>query len=224
MVNQQRGPVSRSGHTNYTTMEIPMGQEVRVGTFFLNERPIIILFVSGASHDFMSSTCAKKMKLTLVALGAPYIISKPDGQVDADWILWKVPLDLAGLVFETDLIILSGQGIDVIHVHLNSLVYGKITLHLPMISRIKPSLHHVVERKIEEIHVVWEFLNMFPDDLPGMPPERAIEFKIELQPGTAPISKSLYQMTPMELVELKIQPKICLTMVISAQAHHLRVV
>jgi hypothetical protein len=87
MVNQQRGPVSRSGHTNYTTMEIPMGQEVRVGTFFLNERPIIILFVSGGSHDFMSSTCAKKMKLTLVALGAPYIISKPDGQVDADWIL-----------------------------------------------------------------------------------------------------------------------------------------
>jgi hypothetical protein len=65
---------------------------------------------------------------------------------------------------------------------------------------------------------------MFPDDLPGMPPKRAIEFKIELQPGTAPISKSLYQMTPMELVELKIQPKICLTMVISAQAHHLRVV
>jgi hypothetical protein len=34
---------------------------------------------------------------------------------------------------------------------------------------------------------------VFPDDLPGMPPERAIEFKIELQPGIAPIAKSLYQ-------------------------------
>jgi hypothetical protein len=34
---------------------------------------------------------------------------------------------------------------------------------------------------------------VFPDDLLGMPPERAIEFKIELQPGIAPIAKSLYQ-------------------------------
>jgi hypothetical protein len=42
------------------------------------------------------------------------------------------------------------------------------------------SLHHVVERKIEEIHVVREFLDVCPDDLPGMSPERAIEFKMEL--------------------------------------------
>jgi hypothetical protein len=41
--------------------------------------------------------------------------------------------------------------------------------------------------------------------LSGMPLERAIKFKIELQPSTAPISKALYQMTPVELVELKIQ-------------------
>jgi hypothetical protein len=46
---------------------------------------------------------------------------------------------------------------------------------------------------------------VFPDDLPRMPPERAIEFKIELQPGTAPISKALYKMSPVELKELKIQ-------------------
>jgi hypothetical protein len=46
---------------------------------------------------------------------------------------------------------------------------------------------------------------VFPDDLPGMPPERAIEFKIELQPGTAPIAKALYKMSPVEIKELKIQ-------------------
>jgi hypothetical protein len=45
------------------------------------------------------------------------------------------------------------------------------------------------------------------DDLPGIPPERAIEFKIELQPGTAPIAKAPYWMTPVELVELKVQLK-----------------
>jgi hypothetical protein len=86
-------------------------------------------------------------------------------------------------------------------------VYGKVTLHLPLISRIKASLHHVVEKKMEEIHVVREFLDVFSDDLLGMPPERAIEFKIELQPGTTPIAKSLYRMTPVKLAELKLQLK-----------------
>jgi hypothetical protein len=90
-------------------------------------------------------------------------------------------------------------------VHLNSPVYGKVTLHLPAFSRIKASLHHVVERRLEDIHVIREFLDVFPDDLPRMPPERAIEFKIELQPDTTPISKALYKMSPFELEELKIQ-------------------
>jgi hypothetical protein len=90
-------------------------------------------------------------------------------------------------------------------VHLNSLVYGKVTLHLLVISHIKASLHHMDELKLEDIHVVREFPNVFPDDLPGMPPEWSIEFKIELQPGTAPIAKASYKMSPMELKELKIQ-------------------
>jgi predicted aspartyl protease len=93
---------------------IPTGEEVLVGTFFLNERSIIILFDSGASHNFMSSTCDKKARLTLMVSRAPYVISTPRGRVDADRIVQKVPLDLSGRVFETDLIVLSGQEIDVI--------------------------------------------------------------------------------------------------------------
>jgi hypothetical protein len=85
-------------------------------------------------------------------------------------------------------------------------MYGMVTLHLPVISRIKATLHHVAERKID-IHVVREFPNVFLNDLPGMPSETAIEFNIELQPGTTPIAKSPYQMTPVELAELKIQQK-----------------
>jgi hypothetical protein len=91
--------------------------------------------------------------------------------------------------------------------HLNSPMYGMVTLHLPMISYIKTSLHHVVEKKIEEIPIVRKFPDMVPDDLSGMPHERAIKLKIELQPRIAPIAKSLYCMTPMELAELKIQLK-----------------
>jgi hypothetical protein len=177
MVNQQRrhqkGPAPRTGHANYTTVEeIPMGEEVLAGIFFLNECPIIILFDSGASHDFMSFTCAKKARLSLVASGVPYLISTPGGRVNADQVAQKVALELSGRIFSTNLIILSGQGIDVVlgmswmklHravldiagqlVHLDSPMYGKVILHLPAVSHIKASLHHVVELKLEDIHVV----------------------------------------------------------------------
>jgi hypothetical protein len=228
VVNQQRGhqkgPAPRTGHANYTTVEeIPTGEEVLAGTFFLNERPIVILFDSGASHDFMSFTCAKKAKLSLVASGAPYVISSPGGLVDADQVVQKVSLELSGRIFSTNLIILSGQSIDVIlgmnwmkaHravfdiigflVHLDSPVYGKVILHLHAISRIKASLHHVVVLKLEDIHVIREYRDAFPNELSGIPPERAIEFKIELQPGTAPVAKAPYKMSHVEMKELKVQ-------------------
>jgi hypothetical protein len=177
MVNKQRGhqkgPAPRVAHANYTTVEeIPTREEVLAGTFSLNEHPVIILFDSGASHDFISSTCAKKAMLPMVAMEAPYVISTPGGRVDANQIIRKAPLELAGRVFSTDLIILEGQGLDVIlginlmklHkavldiagqlIHLDSPVYGKVILHLPVISRIKASLHHMAEMKLEDILAV----------------------------------------------------------------------
>jgi hypothetical protein len=63
-----------------------MGEDVLVGTLFLNKHPVIILFVSRASHDFISSACAERARLTLVASGAPYVISTPGGQVDTSCI------------------------------------------------------------------------------------------------------------------------------------------
>jgi len=53
--------------------------------------------------------------------------------------------------------------------------------------------------------MVCEFLDVFPDELPGSPPDRDVEFRIQLVPGTAPISRRPYTMPPNELAELKIQ-------------------
>ena len=53
--------------------------------------------------------------------------------------------------------------------------------------------------QLEEIPVVIEFLDVFPEDLPGIPADREIDFQIELAPGTKPISKSPYRMAPLEL-------------------------
>src|SRR4051794_315727 len=58
---------------------------------------------------------------------------------------------------------------------------------------------------MDKIPVVREFLDLFPEELPGMPPDRELEFAIELVPGTSPIYKKYYQMPSTELVELKKQ-------------------
>jgi hypothetical protein len=92
-------------------------------------------------------------------------------------------------------------------VYLNSPMYVKVMLNLPAVARLKVTLHHTMGKSLEEIPMVQEFPDVFPDDLLGMPPKRDIEFKIELQPDTSPVSKSLYRMTWDELAELKIQLK-----------------
>ena len=61
------------------------------------------------------------------------------------------------------------------------------------------------ELEIGDIPIVREFLDVFPNDLPGLPPDCVIEFSIDLLPGTAPISKAPYRMAPIELKEIKEQ-------------------
>ncbi|KAG8493251.1 hypothetical protein CXB51_010731 [Gossypium anomalum] len=63
----------------------------------------------------------------------------------------------------------------------------------------------VSESKIQAVPVVCEFFDVFPEELPGLPPEREVEFSIDLIPGTTPISIAPYRMAPTELKELKTQ-------------------
>jgi hypothetical protein len=62
-----------------------------------------------------------------------------------------------------------------------------------------------VSPDLTSIPVVCEFPDVFPDDLPGLPPNRDVEFTIELQYGTAPISRRPYHMAPKELAKMKKQ-------------------
>jgi hypothetical protein len=119
----------------------------------------------------------------------------------------KIPLELARRVFSTTLIILEGKGIDVIlgmnwmkmHqvvldisarlVHLDSPIYGKVSLQLPRVAHLQASIYAAIAKSLNKIHMVREYPDVLPDDLSGMPPDRAIEFKIELQPGTAHVYK-----------------------------------
>ena len=71
-------------------------------------------------------------------------------------------------------------------------------------------LAHVVDLdkkmpKIEDVPVVNEFPDVFPDELPGLPPDREIEIAIDLAPGTEPVSRAPYRMAPVEMKELATQ-------------------
>jgi hypothetical protein len=57
----------------------------------------------------------------------------------------------------------------------------------------------------ENISIIEEFMDVFLEELPRMPPKRGVEFYIDLIPGTAPIAKRPYRMAPTELAELKLQ-------------------
>ncbi|XP_075507477.1 uncharacterized protein LOC142544302 [Primulina tabacum] len=74
-------------------------------------------------------------------------------------------------------------------------------IYLAMVSEAKEE----VELKLEDIPVVRDFPDVFPEELSGTVPDREVEFEINLVPGAAPISKAPYRMAPAELKELKEQ-------------------
>jgi hypothetical protein len=90
-------------------------------------------------------------------------------------------------------------------VHLESPTHGGVVLKLLPPTSIASALHHTATQNLENIPVACEFPDVFLEDLLGMPPDQDVEFVIELQPGTTPISKRPYKMTPNELAELKVQ-------------------
>jgi hypothetical protein len=228
VTHPSRGPqkvaVAKTGRVNYTTMEdIPQGKQVLVGMFSLNGHPAIILFDSGASHDFISRACTQKSQMVMEYLPTPYIISTPGGKIFTRQVDVNPPLNLGGRVYKTSLIVAEGQGIDVIlgmnwmkrhralldtaarTVYLDSPEHGNTTLQLALTPVTSTAVHHTVAQNLEDIPIACEFPDVFQEDLPGMPPDQDVEFIIELQSGTAPISRRTYKMTPKELSELKVQ-------------------
>jgi hypothetical protein len=90
-------------------------------------------------------------------------------------------------------------------VEIGSPICGSFTMFLPSQDSTQSSAFAMTELPLKKIPVVYEYADVFPDELPGMPPDRDIEFAIELQPGTTPIFKRPYRKPPAELAELKKQ-------------------
>jgi hypothetical protein len=144
-------------------------------------------------------------------------------KISSHTVAFGVPLQLGSKTVQSNLIVTGLEGMDVIlgmdwmtrHkvvldisgrvVAINSPTIGHTNLYLPFKDGVDPCAYVTITSHLDEIPVVCEYPDVFPDELPGMPPDRDVEFVIELQPGTAPISKRPYRMPPKELNELKNQ-------------------
>jgi hypothetical protein len=226
MANNSAGKnIKKTGRIYYTQLATTLeGEPVMMGTFLMANHPAVILFDSGASHTFISKKFVEKYCIPCTESREGFIIHSPGGQIFTKEVAFNVPVTLAERDFPTNMIVLKGQDIDVIlgmnwlaqhKAILNTdlrtirLSYGheEVLLSVPVAIPAIPfgRVYEAIIPKIQDIPVVCEFPDVFPEDLPGLPPERDVEFVIELKPGTSPISRRSYQMPPNELAELKTQ-------------------
>jgi hypothetical protein len=195
---------------------------VVLGEFLVSSVLATILFDSGASHSFISSSFVEKHNIHTILLKLPLLTRTPGADIQCHLGCLRVRINLSGVEFLADLVVLKSSGIDVIlgmdwlSLHDGHIECADKVVHLTNPDGMQVSCHakgsgpdpmvfSMESRTIEEVLVVCEYPDVFPEELPGMPPDRDIEFAIDLIPGTAPIAKRPYRMAASELVELKKQ-------------------
>ena len=206
--------------------EIPEGEPVKAGTFPVNQHLVVVLFDSGSSHSFMSQLFAQKHDQAVTDLGYGYRISSVGADVLTNNVVQGATLDISNRVFRVNLVVMPGLVLDVIMginwmnewdavIDARKRVLslreprGNCSFQVPLPRRFDFASISCATQVIPltQIHVVCEFPDVFLEELPRLPPDREVEFAIELILGTTPISRRPYQIPPNELTELKTQLK-----------------
>jgi hypothetical protein len=217
---QQSYGRARINHIN--AQEVQEAQGVVLGEFLVSSVLATILFDLGASHSFISSSFVEKHSIPTVLLKAPLLTRTPGGDIKCQLGCPGVRIILSGVEFLADLVVLKSKGIDVIlgmdrlSQHHGLISCADKVVHLTNPDRIQVTCHtrghrpdimvfNLEAKSIEDVPVVREYPDVFPEELPGMPPDRDIEFVIDLIPRTSPIAKRPYRMAAPELAELKKQ-------------------
>jgi hypothetical protein len=200
---------------------------VALGTFLVEYHSANVLFDTGATHSFVTASWVESHNIPVAPMYPPMRVSSIGGRTQTDIFCPSARVQIRGIEFPADLIVMGNQdatidvilGMNWLTKYQASLSYDKRTTKLVslsgeevlvelVLSEPRKGSYHQVTAHTEEIepseaiNVVSEFLDVFPEELPGMPPERKVEFAIELIPGTAPISKRAYRVSGPELVEL----------------------
>jgi hypothetical protein len=225
------GQLRPQGQQNYTygkvnhvsTEEVQQAQDVVLGIFLASSHPTTVLFDSGASHSFISSSFVVRHLLPITIMKQTMLVSSPGGEMWTKHICPVISITIRGVDFLANLIVLDSMGIDIILGMDWLRKYDRVILCTKRALRLTKQngtimefsaaipaeqvslLNKVQGTSLDEIGIVREYPDVFPEEFPGMPHDRDIEFMIELLPGTPPISKRPYRMPVNELVELKKQ-------------------
>ncbi|KAL0549271.1 hypothetical protein IC582_013752 [Cucumis melo] len=226
---RQKGVVGRRRQQGkvyaMTQQEAEDAPDVITGTILICNVPADVLFDPGATHSFVSSIFLTKLNRMLEPLSEGLAIYTPVGDVLlVNEVLRNCEVLVEGISLLVDLLPLEWQRKEVVFRKpgFAEVVFRGMrkAVSRSLISVLKAEklprkgctafLAHIVvvqreKLKPEDVPVVKEFLDVFPDDLSGLPPDREIEFTIELLPGTTSISQAPYRMAPSELKELKMQ-------------------
>ena len=162
-----------------------------IGTFLLNSFTALVLFDTGASHSFISRTFVNKNALPVETMRNPIRVSSPGGEMFAKTQCRNLTLEIGKNAFPVDLIILETQGLDVIlgldwmtrFEGVIDCANRTITLTTPERKKIRYKskcclkgvrLNSLKGVSLEEVPIVREYSDVFPEELPGMPPDRCI--------------------------------------------------
>ncbi|GJX94373.1 putative reverse transcriptase domain-containing protein [Tanacetum coccineum] len=188
---------------------------VVTGMFLLNQHLVRVLFDSGADRSFISLSLASMLNIPSITVDTFYNIEMADGNlVSTNTVIKGCTLTLLNQPFEIDLMpIKLGSfdvviGMDWLSKYRAKILCDEKVVHIPIDGEtliIRVMEKKADEKRLEDISVVKEFPDVFPENLPGIPPVRQVEFQIDLIPGAAPIARTPYRLAPSEMQELSNQ-------------------
>ncbi|GJW84010.1 putative reverse transcriptase domain-containing protein [Tanacetum coccineum] len=181
--NNGNRATGRAFNVNVNAVEALQDPKVVTGTFYLNDHFATVLFDSGADFSFIFTEFATLLNVKPSIVKPGYVIEVVD-----DWLsqnkavivchekVVEIPLDCSWILR----------------------VQGERTL-----GAAKALMNAKVdEPKLSDISVVWDFVDVFPKDLSGLPPQRQVEFHIDLVPEATLVAKSPYRLAPSKMQEL----------------------
>ncbi|GJV53302.1 putative reverse transcriptase domain-containing protein [Tanacetum coccineum] len=213
----------RAFNMNVNAMEAVQDPKVVTGTFSLNDHFVTVLYDSGADFSFISTEFAPLLNVRPSIVNPSYVIKVSDGKkVEVDRIICDCKLELESSLFSINLIPLGHGSFDVIvgmdwlSQHKAVIVCHEKVVEIPVedgrilrvhgertvgITKVLKSVKKD-EPIVRHIPLITYLKMFFPEDLSGLPPQRQVEFRIDLVPGATSITKSPYRLASSEMQEL----------------------
>ncbi|GJR75633.1 putative reverse transcriptase domain-containing protein [Tanacetum coccineum] len=183
---------------------------VIIGTFLLNNRYASMLFDLGADRSFMSTAFSALLDVIPSTLDTSYVVELADGRISENIVILRgCTLGLLGHPFDIDLMPVElGSfdvilGIDLLAKYHAVIVCDKKIVGIPYGDEVLiiegDGCNGGKEKRLKDVPIVQDFLEVFLEDLPGLPPTQQVKFQIDLVTGAAPVARSPYRLAPSEM-------------------------